>query len=356
MHGRRILMLLTIAFFWPAASQAQIVIQEKVGDKTIWCMHTGLSSTLQDCDTRSDWYSYVFVGVISEVTPAENDEKKLQIVPEEIFSGAPPNPLTVLTSQGLCMREMKAGDRWLFYLRKVEGKPIVLDYYGNDSRPAADAQSQIETLRRLKTIGNFGILRGGVVRGRDWYPKTMVANAKVTATRESDGTQSFCMTGADGRYEFPPLPPGHYKITAQPRDSYRPDDSGVDLESGSCRDVTLDGTPHALIGGMVRHADGSPAANVALVLIRSDNSWYLTTETNDDGHYAFDSQEPGKYVLGMNFPANPAWFGGGGAGASVRLPPASTFYPAAPNRSGAKIIHLATDQKLDHFDFTIPAK
>ena len=184
----------------------------------------------------------------------------------------------------------------------------------------------------------------------------MVPNAKVTATRESDGSQSYCVTGPDGRYEFPPLPPGHYKLTVQRVGSYQPDDSGVELESGACRDVTLDRSPHGMIGGVVRRADGTPAANMALVLARADSSWYQTTQTDEGGHYAFDSQEPGKYVLGLNYPANSEWFEGSGGGDGVRIPPASTFYPGVQSRSAAKIIRLATDEKLDHFDFTIPSK
>ena len=166
MHARRLLVLLALALSWPATNQAQIIGERKVGDKTITCMRTGLVSGYNDCGVRSDWNSYVFVGLISEVAPVENHEKKIQLVPEEVFLGTPSTPLSILTSQGDCLRAIKVGDRWLFYLRKVDGKPIALDYYGNDSLPVADAQSQVATLRRLKTIGNLGILRGMVVRGR----------------------------------------------------------------------------------------------------------------------------------------------------------------------------------------------
>jgi hypothetical protein len=225
MHGRRLLVFLALALSWPATNRAQIIEERQVGDKTITCMHTGLMSAYNDCGARSDWYTYVFVGLISEVTPAEN-EKKIQLVPEEVFLGTPSNPLLVLTSQGDCMGEIKVGERWLFYLRKEEGKPIVIDYYGNDSLPVADAQDQIATLRRLETIGNLGILRGQAVRGRV-FSAEVFPNAKITATRESDGSEFFCVTGSDGRYEFPPLSPGEYKITTHPVNSYQPDDSEV---------------------------------------------------------------------------------------------------------------------------------
>src|SRR5271170_3177591 len=236
MHDRRFVALLALVFSWPAIASAQIITLENVGDKTVACSRSGLTSSFKDCGVRADWYTYVFVGVISGITPVENDEKQIQLVPEEVFLGTPATTLTVLTSQADCMREFKVGDRWLFYLRKVEGEPIVLDYYGNDSLPVADAQNQIGTLRRLEKIGNVAILRGQVVRG-ELFSGDAVPNAQITATRQPDGRQSFCVTDPDGRYEFPPLTPGKYKITVQPVASYQPDDSEVHLTSGTCRDI-----------------------------------------------------------------------------------------------------------------------
>jgi Carboxypeptidase regulatory-like domain len=355
MLDRRFLALLALVFSWPTTARAQIITLEKVGDKTVACSRSGLTSSFKDCGVRADWYTYVFVGVISGVTPVENDEKQIELVPEEVFFGTPATALTVLTAQADCMREFKVGDRWLFYLRKVEGEPLVLDYYANDSLPVADAQNQIVTLRRLEKIGNVAILRGQVVRG-ELFSGEVVPNAQITATRQPDGRQSFCVTDTDGRYEFPPLPPGKYKITVQPVGSYQPDDSEVHLTSGTCRDITLYRSPHAKIGGHVRRSDGTPAANVALVLVRSDNSSFVTTQTDPEGYFVFDSQEPGEYVLGLNSPASPDWFDGGGFGDGVRIPPASMFYPAVADRSSAMVIRLATDERLERFDFIVPSR
>ena len=93
---------------------------------------------------------------------------------------------------------MVVGDRWLFFLRN--GKPLVLDYYGNDSRPVADVQERIETLRRLQNIGDLGILRGHVQRGegpRRLIQGEAVANQHVMARRTSDNTQFVAMTDAN---------------------------------------------------------------------------------------------------------------------------------------------------------------
>jgi hypothetical protein len=329
--------------------------QKKVGDKTVSCLHSGLMSDLSDCGSRADWYAYIFVGRISVITPAKDDESEVQIVPEEVFSGSPETPVTVITSQGLCFPKLAVGDRWLFYLRKVKDKPIVLDYYGNDSRPVADAQREIETFRTLRTIGDFGLLRGEVVRGNSFGGKA-VPYTQVFATRQSDSTRFASSTDSEGRYEFQPLPPGKYEVTVGPIGSHQPDDSEFELAGGGCWDLTLSRSPHAHIGGSVRRSDGTPLVKADVVLIGADGTWYLTTQTDAKGHYEFDSLEPGKFMIGLNFPARVDWFNGSGGGPGVTLPPASLFYSGATRRSEARVIELHTDEKLDSFNFTLPLR
>jgi hypothetical protein len=194
-------------------------------------------SGLTDCGYQSRWYTYVFVGTISAITPAAGDESELRIVPQEVFSGKPDNPVTVLTSQGLCLPKLTVGDQWLFYLRKESGKPIVLDYYGNQSAPVGKAQAEIDTLRRLQKIGDFGIVRGRVVRGKA-LDGTPVPKAHITAGRTGEFTLYSAITDKDGRYEFQPLPPGRYVIKAKASGLYRPHDEAIDLTSGACWDLT----------------------------------------------------------------------------------------------------------------------
>jgi hypothetical protein len=227
-------------------------------------MHTGLSNF--DCGIRTDWYAYTFVGSISAITSIENDEKKIQIVPEEVFHGNPPSPLTVFTSEAACLPSLAVGDRWLFFLRKEKGEPIVLDYYGNDSRPVADAKEQIETLRRLKNIGNFGIVRGYVLRGHQGQG---ISNATVVAHRVPDDLKFNAITDSNGRYEFQPLPTGKYKFTVDPIGSFRLDDSqdddGLDVTRGSCWEEVLAHSPHVELGGHVRRLDDSPMPRVDIL-------------------------------------------------------------------------------------------
>jgi hypothetical protein len=335
-----------------SAADAQIIDIRKVGDKTITCMHTGLMSDLNDCGSRSDWYAYVFVGSISAIKPAGNDEEMLQITPEELFYGNPSTPLTVLTSQGACLPTLAVGNRWLFYLRKENGKPIVLDYYGNDSRPVESAQEEIETLRQLKGIGNLGIIRGRVERGR-FGERKAVPGAEVLASRKSDSAQFLAATDANGHFEFAPLAPGTYKLTVDPIGSFRPDDSGVDVKSGSCWNVTMSRSPHGRISGHLRHSDRSPAPGVPVLIIDADGSGFNTIESNADGSFSSDGMIPGKYLVAINSPDAPRWKISA-CGGVCEIPPGALYYPWMHDRSDALVIELSEDENRNNIDFTVP--
>jgi hypothetical protein len=154
-----------------------------------------------------------------------------------------------------------------------------------------------------------------------------------------------------------PLSPGKYGMSVWLIGSYRPDSSVVDLNPGACWDLTLDRVPHAQIGGHLRRFDGAPVPSVDVALISSDNTWYQTTQTDHNGYFHFFYQhDPGEYVLGLNFPGRPDWINGSAAGAGIKIPPVSLYYPGVANRPNACIIRLKDDEKLDNLDFTLPVQ
>jgi hypothetical protein len=249
------------------------------------------------------------------------------------------------------------GDRWLFFLRKEAGKPIVLDYYGNDSRPAAKAREQIETLRRLKTMGDFGLLRGNVLRGPSYSNRKPVPGVRVIATRSSDYATFFATTDADGGYEFQPVPVGKYELAVDAIGSMYVGDAALKVTGGLCWNVTLwksPEPPHARLSGRVKRSDGSPAPKIPVLIIYEDGSGYTAQESDADGYFHEDSLRPGKYRVGINLPGAPAWKDSGCSGACQnQIPEASLYYPGMHNRSDALVIDLATDATRDDIDFTI---
>ncbi len=219
-----------------SGAAGQVITLKKVGDKTIGCWRSGLSNGgLNDCGFHSDRYTYVFVGKISAVTAFEHDEQRIQIIPQEVFAGKP-KKMNVVTSQGLCLPKLVVGDQWLFYLRRDGSKPIVLDYYGNDSLPLSEASEKVTILRRLKTMKHSGILRGKV-----WNGDKPTPSVPVFAVR-SDGRRFTTTTEPDGRYEFPAILPGEYKVSTQATAAYQRGKRGTgefEIEPQSCWDLEL---------------------------------------------------------------------------------------------------------------------
>lgn len=353
MNHQRVCMILALFFSSLGVGRTQIVEFRQIGDKMVTCTRSGLASSLKDCG-RPNWYAYVFVGTISAIRPIQNDEKEIQITPEEVFSGKPSSPLTVQTSQALCLPEITVGDRWLFFLREEKGKPIVLDYGGNDSRPVSSAEKEIETLRRLQTIGDFAIVRGRVLLGSFFHGEALPF-ARVVAHRTSDNARFATTTSSDGYYEFPPLPPGKYTFSSDAIGLPDSDEGWLNLSSGACWDQTLYKEPTTQIGGHVRQFDGTPMPDIDVLIMNAGHTWFTTTKTDSEGYF-HDDVRPGEYVIGINLPAAPAWKVWGGAGVGLDIPRASLYYPGFQNRSAALTIALKPDETRIDIDFSISGR
>src|SRR5580692_8606215 len=141
--------------------------------KQISCMYSGLhSSAGRECGTYG--YARVFTGTVKSVNEISFTDKRLVLIPEEIFLGAA-SEVTATVNQG-CLPpdepEIKAGDRWLFYLQspgfpgtKEKAKELVLPY-GSRSGPldSVSVQEEISTLRHLALLTHSGVITAHVTR------------------------------------------------------------------------------------------------------------------------------------------------------------------------------------------------
>jgi hypothetical protein len=330
------------------SATAQIISIRDDGTK---CMHTGMSSTLENCDVP-EWYAYAFVGSISTVTPIEKGESEIRVIPEEIFHGNPGSSVTIQTSQGACLPRLVVGDRWLFFLR--ESKPLVLDYYGNKSRPVADMQETLEMLRRLQNIGDLGILRGSVQRGpyhdhRLNQGDDAVPNTRVIARQTSDNTEFVTKTDAEGRYQFPPVPPGKYKLTVDSMALLEANGGELSVKRGSCWDLILEVPKETdgSISGRIGSPDGKPfIVHPWVQIISPDDDRYMSgADVDADGNFEAKGLEPGRYLVGLGIRP--------GSGPQSDLP-SPVYYPGVSTKEQAAIIQLHPAERRSHVDFQLP--
>src|SRR5215469_6300879 len=160
---------------------AEIIETRKYHGKKVDCVFSGLWSTGGYlCGTRG--YARVFTGTVKSVTAISDTDRRLELIPDEIFLG-PATEVTATVNQA-CMPldqpEIQAGDRWLFYLagpwpsakegQQEEG--LVLPY-GSRSGPLTSvrAQEEVSTLRHLERLTDSGVVVGRVTRTEMKDPK-----------------------------------------------------------------------------------------------------------------------------------------------------------------------------------------
>src|ERR1700704_5995522 len=97
-------------------ASAQMVELREYRGKEIACARSGLMGFAMPCGADGG-YKYVFIGSVLSASEISDREKRLLLVPEEVFSGIVPPELTVTTNQGDCLPDIQPGDRWLFYLQ-----------------------------------------------------------------------------------------------------------------------------------------------------------------------------------------------------------------------------------------------
>jgi protocatechuate 3,4-dioxygenase beta subunit len=142
-----------------------------------------------------------------------------------------------------------------------------------------------------------------------------IPKATVTLTQDfRQGASATFVTGSDGRFVFPAIPPGQYRLTAK-RNGYADTEYGRRGANGSgssitvaaganLKDVNLTMIAYGAISGRISDGDGEPVVGAVVVALRytySNGRRTLTevkaVETNDRGEYRLFWLPPGKYYI-----------------------------------------------------------
>lgn len=124
--------------------------------KQIQCAHSGLRGFGgKVCGTYG--YARVFTGTVRSAGYISDTDQRLELIPEEVFLGSG-DEATATVNQA-CMPinqpEIKAGDRWLFYLRSPgfpgtnENMKELMLPYDSPSGPLFSKQEELSKLLKI---------------------------------------------------------------------------------------------------------------------------------------------------------------------------------------------------------------
>lgn len=331
--------------------------------------HERLNGPSWYCGTNG--YTRVFTGTVQSVIAVSDTEKRLELIPDEVFLGDTSELTATVNQECLAENEpdIKAGDKWLFYVRpkgiwnretrlvNTDGLEVAWD---SPSKPVSEAEDDIATLRHLAGLTDKGILAGNVVRigpTVDTLNPTAVPNHRVVATNVQSGTEYTAFTNLNGHFEFE-LPPGAYDVNASSEQGLRDPNpikpTAIDLEYGfggnahvrprDCTEMAFRLLTDGKLAGRVTTADGRPAslAKVAIVPISPVHPQF-TVDTGENGYFEVSGRQPGQYLVGFGLLApfdSSEW-------------QSRVYYPGVPTRERAKVIELDVGEWRTDIDFQL---
>jgi hypothetical protein len=321
-------------------------LSSQVKGKTSSCDRSGVLRRLNESCGLDAGDNYIFTGTVLSISDISDIQKRLQVAPHEMFRGVPAAELTMVTEQDDCLPEFRAGEEWLFYLRRDEKAHSLVLAYGSLSVPIIEAQQEISTLRHTSTMADSGLIIGYVSHYmRVESDESPVANQKVTAIRESDGAEYSAISDSDGNYEFEPLPIGSYTLSANTQPGLWAPDWGATIRPRSCHAYHFELRTDGRISGHVRAADGKPVAEHPWVNVVSEDGRYSDSAyVDDEGRFEARGLEPARYVVGVGINAQPNT-------AEWR---ARVYYPGVRSKDEAIVVELGTAERRANVDFRVP--
>jgi hypothetical protein len=303
----------------------------------------------------------VFTGVVRSSVEVGDTDKRLEIVPDEVFVGDS-SDATAITNQACLHTEIQAGDKWLFYLyRDPRNDTLVLSYDG-PSQPISEAEDGISVLRDLGHLKSTGVLIGTIQHlGSDpevAHP-TPLANHKVVAKNVANGAEYTAYTNEKGHFKFD-LPVGKYDVTTAPEyglwevENFASMQGSVPVEKGSCWEhnfgvrqaadfkLPTDGT----ISGNVGSPDGKPfTVHPWVQIVSVDSDFFRSAYVDGKGNFEAKGFKPGRYVVGLGIRAGTGYF------SDVPTP---IYFPGVRTKEQAIIIELRPGEKRTNVDFQLP--
>jgi hypothetical protein len=317
--------------------------------KKISCIHSGIIGVAKGCGT--DGYAQVFTGTVKTAADMGDTDKRLQIIPDEIFVGAPSNEVTAVVNQACLRTEIQAGDKWLFYLyRNPKSDALVLSY-DSRSKPLDIAYDDVAMLRDLGRFTNSGLVIGNLERLGETYDVKHVPleNHKVVANDTTNGTAYTSYTNSNGHFQLV-LPAGSYDVSAITEHGLREVEASgsmvgrIPVAEHQCWETNISVIADGKLSGRVLGPDGKPVSFVKVAIIPiSPLRAQFTVVADKNGYFEARRRQPGQYLVGVGLlePFNSdEW-------------KSRVYYPGVPTREQATIVELGDGEWRTDIDFRL---
>jgi hypothetical protein len=252
------------------------------------------------------------------------------------------------------------GERYLLYLQSPPKDSDLWYVFGNDrSYPLAYVADDLLYLNNLDAVRGKTRVSGTLDRNNDepdvvgrkiW----LMGNDRVYETK----------TDKDGVYEFYDLPPGRYVLQPELPAGWRIDrtSQGTTTIADRKRQIhtrhvvfTLKPRQHAavdlsfvlnnVVSGSVLDAQGKPLPDVQVSLLPTDGKQSLNFEyTDEEGHFAIESIEPGSYVLVVNEDGEKR----------IQEPLPALYYPDVAEKANARIFRIRAGDTIKGLKIVVP--
>jgi len=189
------------------------------------------------------------------------------------------------------------------------------------------------------------------------------------------GPPPEAITDQDGRFAFPRLRPGEYRIDVQ-RTGYAPleGDGGrgrtIQVAEGQSAEVQLQLQKGAVISGRILSPSGEPQTDVRVMALRRIQGPQTqqrlmpapmqgSQQTNDLGEFRLAGLAPGEYFVSAS-PQMQSRFGGPGVAPPAPAVPGktqttitTTYYPGTADAAAAQPIAVARGAEVGNISFTL---
>lgn len=301
---------------------------------------------------------------------------------EEAFKGLTPDQKEVFVDPGSytsCYTEYEIGKTYLFYTggsavattvvqREGDPKPWPAEWvhkrnlkvYGawmcsgskELERAGADLAWIRRALREKQATRVFGATYQ-IYSSTETYFNTgsNVPLEGATVRLSGGGMERSMQSGLDGAFEFSGIAPGEYRLWAERepwKESYR---QTIMVGPGGCVQRALRLEPAGTISGVVKGADGRPAKDVRVELVRFlpdgklPKQYSERADTDAAGRFLMEGVPAGKFVLGVNLTRY----------TSAEEPWPPTYYPGRRRLAEAKVLDLQPNGNSAGLELPLPA-